>query len=289
MLKISRVSLLASAALLPGAALAQAAPSAMADQPPAPAAVEANAPPAAAATGADGPSDIIVTARRQNENLQDVPAAVSVLTAETLQQTGARMATDFVNLTSGVTIQSAATEPGDVSINIRGLNGARDAENNVALVIDGVLRTNNVATTQPQGAISQVEIIKGPQGALYGRNASAGAIVITTVKPSDVLRGELRATAGDDNTYLVSGMLSGPLTDQIGFTIQAEHSRSDGHFRNVFLSSDLNQQVYPGNSTDASSIDSYKKTYVFGRLLIAPSDDTEIDIKANYGYQEAGA
>ncbi len=289
MRRVSRFSLLASAALVPGAALAQDASSTMADQPPAPAAVEATTAPPAAVAGADGPSDIIVTARRQNENLQDVPAAVSVLTAETLEQTGARMATDFVNLTSGVTIQSAATEPGDVSINIRGLNGARDAENNVALVIDGVLRTNNVATTQPQGAISQVEIIKGPQGALYGRNASAGAIVITTVKPSDILRGELRGTVGDDNTYLASAMVSGPITDQIGFTIQAEHSRSDGHFRNTFLVSDLAQSVYPGYSTDRSSIDNYEKTYVFGRLLITPSDATEIDIKANYGYQEAGA
>ncbi|MEH6792437.1 TonB-dependent receptor [Parasphingorhabdus sp.] len=232
---------------------------------------------------------IVVTARRRDENLQDVPASVSVLTTEALERTGARQVLDFAELTSGVTMQVGATEPGDASINIRGLNGARDAENNVALVIDGVLRTSAFATTQPQGAISQVEIIKGPQGALYGRNASAGAIVITTQKPTDYLSGQIKASAANDSTYLVSGLLSGPITDQVGFTVNAEYSKSDGFYRNAFLQSAVNQQVYPGNSRNAASIDNYEKFYAFGRLLIAPSDDTEIDIKVNYGRQKAGA
>jgi iron complex outermembrane receptor protein len=250
---------------------------------------------AAAEPAAAAPADevevgeIVVTARRLSENLQDVPAAVTVLTTQALERTGARMALDFAELTSGVTMQVGATEPGDASINIRGLNGARDAENNVALVIDGVLRTSAVATTQPQGVISQVEIIKGPQGALYGRNASAGAIVITTQKPTDRFSGQAKASAGNDNTYLLSGLLSGPITDQVGFTVNAEYSKSDGFYRNSFIQSDSNQRVYPGNSRNAASIDNYEKIYAFGRLLITPSDETEIDIKANYGYQEAGS
>ena len=100
-----------------------------------------------------GSGDIIVTARRRDEKLQDVPASVAVLTSQKLEATGARMVLDFAKLTPGVTMQVGATEPGDASINIRGLNGARDAENNVALVIDGVLRTSAVATTQPTAAI----------------------------------------------------------------------------------------------------------------------------------------
>lgn len=233
--------------------------------------------------------DIVVTARRRNENLQDVPASVSVLTEGQLEATGARMVLDFAELTPGVTMQVGATEPGDASINIRGLNGARDAENNVALVIDGVLRTSAVATTQPQGDITQVEIIKGPQGALYGRNASAGAIVITTRKPTDYLSGQVKASAANDDTYLVSGLLSGPITDQIGFTVNAEYSTSDGFHRNSFLQSPVNQQVYPGNSRNAASIDNYEKFYAFGRLLITPNEDTEIDVKANYGSQTASS
>lgn len=232
---------------------------------------------------------IVVTARRREENLQDVPASVSVLTTDSLERTGAREVLDFTELTPGVTMQVSATEPGDASINIRGLNGARDAEGNVALVIDGVLRTSPVALTQPQGTISQVEIIKGPQGALYGRNASAGAIVITTQKPTPYLMGQVRASAANDSTYLASGLLSGPIADQVGFTVNAEYSRSDGFYRNSFLQSAVNQQVYPGNSSKAASIDNYEKIYAFGRLLIAPSAETEIDVKLNYGYQTAGS
>ncbi|MDB5578139.1 MAG: hypothetical protein JWR80_3315 [Bradyrhizobium sp.] len=233
--------------------------------------------------------DIVVTARSRNEKLHDVPATISVISPDVLAKSGARVATDFAQMTAGLVIQTGNVQPGDTSINLRGLNSARDGENNVALVVDGVLRTNMVATTQPQGPITQVEILKGPQGAIYGRSAAAGAIVITTRKPGDHLEGELRGRIGDRNTYLAEGTLSGPITDQIGFTVQAQYARSDGGWRNRFLSSDLNQQVYPGNSKDSSSIDPYDQTYLFGRLLITPSNATEIDIKANYGHLKAGA
>ena len=123
---------------------------------------------------------IIVTARRQNERLQDVPASVAVLTAAALQNTGANKADDFAQLTPGVTIVTGTAEAGDTQINIRGINGARDAESSVALVVDGILKTNTAQLNQPQGTLKQVEILKGPQGALYGRNAAAGAIVLQT-------------------------------------------------------------------------------------------------------------
>ncbi|MBX4389298.1 TonB-dependent receptor plug domain-containing protein, partial [Mycobacterium tuberculosis] len=94
-----------------------------------------------------------------------------------------------------------------------GLNSPRDAENNIALVVDGVLKTSIASTNEPQGALAQVEIIKGPQGAIYGRNASAGAIVITTKKPTPELSGQIKGRVANDNTYLMSGLLSGPITD----------------------------------------------------------------------------
>ena len=79
-------------------------------------------------TSEDGDAGIIVTARRQNERLQDVPASVAVLTADTIARTGATKAEDFVKLTPGVTIVTGTAEAGDTQINIRGINGARDAE-----------------------------------------------------------------------------------------------------------------------------------------------------------------
>ena len=77
--------------------------------------------------------EIVVTARRQTESLRDVPASVSVLTADALEKTGAQIAEDFVQLTPGVTIVTGTAEVGDTQINIRGMNGARDAESSVAL------------------------------------------------------------------------------------------------------------------------------------------------------------
>ncbi|MBL4807868.1 MAG: TonB-dependent receptor plug domain-containing protein, partial [Rhodobacteraceae bacterium] len=233
--------------------------------------------------------EIVVTARRRNESLQDVPATVSVLTSETLKYSGAKMVADFVRMTAGVSIVTGTTEPTDTSINIRGLNGARDAEGNVALVIDGVLRTSITAFSQPQGPLEQVEVLKGPQGAIYGRNASAGAIVITTKKPTDKLSGEVRGSGANDNTYSVSGLLSGPISEDLGFVLSAEYARSDGFYRNSFLPSAVNQEVYPGNSTNAASIDNYKRVDVFARLLFTPSDDSEIDIKGYYGNFRGGA
>ena len=111
-----------------------------------------------------------------------------MLTATTLERTGANNAADFAQLTPGVTIVTGTAEAGDTQVNIRGINGARDAESSIALVVDGILKTNTAQLNQVQGTLRQVEILKGPQGALYGRNAAAGALVLTTLKPGDASR-----------------------------------------------------------------------------------------------------
>src|SRR6476646_5776955 len=94
--------------------------------------------PAPAANEEQGPSDIIVTARRVNETLNEVPASVTAFGAETIANANIQRASDFAQLTPGVTIVSSTAEAGDTQINIRGLNGARDAESSVALVVDGI-------------------------------------------------------------------------------------------------------------------------------------------------------
>lgn len=244
----------------------------------------ANAAPAAS-------DDIVVTARQKRENLRDVPATVTVLTAAALEQTGAKVATDFIQLTSGVSIITATAEPTDTSIQIRGLNRGRDAENNVGLVIDGIIKTNSAALNQPQGALSQVEILKGPQGAIYGRNASAGAIVITTRQPTDHLELEVKGHAATDNTFGGSVLIAAPITDKIGFVLSGAFDRSDGYYRDTFLGTPLARSLYPNykDVNDTTSVDNYKNGDIYGRLMIKPSSSTEIDIKAHAGYSRAGA
>ncbi len=239
------------------------------------------------AQGSD--NEIIVTARRQNEKLLDVPASVSVLSEKAIETSGVRVAADFVQLTPGVTIVTGNVEAADTQINIRGMNGARDAESNVALIVDGILKTNTSSLNQDQGALQQIEVLKGPQGAYYGRNAAAGAIVISTKKPGDRLEGSFKASAANDDTYAISGLVSGPLGDTLGFVLGGDFSRSDGFYRNVLFSSDVGQETYPTNTKNSATMDNYRRWNVNGRLLWSPGDDTEVDMKLRYGEAKSGA
>ena len=213
--------------------------------------------------------DIIITARRQSERLQDVPASVSVLTAAALANTGAKRAEDFTQLTPGVTIVTGTAEAGDTQINIRGMNGARDAESSVALVIDGILKTNVAELNQDQGTLSQVEILKGPQGALYGRNAAAGAIVVQTLKPTDVITAGIDASYATYNTVDAKAHVAGPLTDKIGYVVSGSFYTTDGFYHNEFT----------GNS---STVDEKKNWSVDGRLVYGKGTDTQLDFKMRY-------
>ena len=217
----------------------------------------------------DEAGEILVTARRSSERLIDVPATISVITAETLAATGTFRTQEMLQLTPGVTIVSGSAEAGDTQINIRGLNGARDAESSVALVVDGILKTNTAQLNQVQGTLRQVEVLKGPQGAIYGRNAAAGAIVMTTVKPGDVLEGGFRANYGELGTAQGFGYIAGPLTDAIGFVLSANYQTTDGFWRNEFLG---NRKV----------VDDQENYGVDGRVVAKLGDATTLDVKARY-------
>jgi iron complex outermembrane receptor protein len=211
--------------------------------------------------------EIVVTARRQTESLRDVPASVSVLTADALEKTGAQIAEDFVQLTPGVTIVTGTAEVGDTQINIRGMNGARDAESSVALVVDGILKTNTAQLNQNHGTMNQVEILKGPQGAIYGRNAAAGAVVLSTLKPSDEYTGKLKVGLGEHGTQTASGYLSGPLGTNSGFVVSFNRTETDGFYTNRFLNQDVVDNA---------------ELYGIDTRLMVELDSTTWDLKARY-------
>lgn len=215
-----------------------------------------------------GSGEIIVTARRQNERLIDVPASVSVITADMLQKTGVDNAEGFAQLTPGVTIVTGTAEAGDTQINIRGINGARDAESSVALVVDGILKTNSAQLNQTQGTLRQIEILKGPQGAIYGRNAAAGAIVISTLKPGDSLQGGGKISYANENTVEGTAYISTPIGSSAGFVVSGYYRTTDGFYRNSFL--------------NAKVVDDQEVWSVDGRFLTTIGDVTELDMKARY-------
>lgn len=242
------------------------------------------------ADSVSGSEEIVVTARRQDEKLRDVPASVTVITESAITNTGARVAVDYVQLTPGVTIVAGVVEAGDTQIAIRGINGARDGENNVALVVDGVLKSNTALLAQDQGALTQIEILKGPQGAYYGRSAVAGAIVITTKKPGTELEVSGRVSAANNNTYAGAAVISGPLGPNLGFVINGEYATTDGFYRDVFQTSSLYGTTYPGSGKGVgASVDDNERFNINGRLLFTPSADTEIDVKARYSKLKGAA
>ncbi len=222
----------------------------------------------AAGDEAAASDEIIITARRQSERLIDVPASVSVLSADTLAKTGVDNAEGFAQLTPGVTIVTGTAEAGDTQINIRGINGARDAESSVALIVDGILKTNSAQLNQPQGTLRQIEILKGPQGAIYGRNAAAGAIVISTLKPGDALQGGVKVSYANEKTLEGTAYVSAPIGDGAGLVLSGYYRSTDGFYRNIFL----NRKV----------VDDQKTWSIDGRFVAKLGDATDVDVKARY-------
>jgi iron complex outermembrane receptor protein len=253
---------------------------------------------AAPAAEADDSGAIIVTARRFAEDLRDVPAVVSVLTDDAIRAAGVRVATDFVQLVPGVTIVTGNVEAGDVQISIRGLNGTRDAESNVALVVDGILKTNTAALNQNAGTLSQIEVLKGPQGAIYGRNAASGAVILTTRKPGERLQGEATVSYAEYDHFRAAGYLSGPVGEGIGLLLSGDYEKGDGFYRNVFQGSPEQaaykaaiRSVTPGADVpdfSPASVDNFLRWNINGRLVAQLGGRTELDLKAKYGRIEGG-
>lgn len=219
---------------------------------------------------------ITVTARRKSESLQDVPGSITALTGPTLEKAGVERVEDFIGLTPGVTLVNAA-EAGDTQVNIRGINGARDAENSFAFLIDGILYTNPAAFNREYTNLQQIEVFKGPQGAIYGRNAAAGAIIVTTERPTNDVSGNLTVSYAEDETVLTKGSISGPIVeDQIFYTLAADYRTTDGFFRNEFLN-------------DSATIDAFESYNLNGRLLFTPNDRLTVDVKGRYGEIDANS
>lgn len=217
---------------------------------------------------------VVTTARQRAENLQDVPAAITAITSETLEAAAVERAGDFIRLTPGVSLVQTA-EVGDAQVNIRGINGARDAENSFALIIDGVLQTNPAAFNREYADLKQVEVVKGPQGAIYGRNAAAGAIIVTTTRPGSEFEGNVKLGYGEDSTQTGAFVFSGPLSDRAGWKLTGDYRKTDGFFFNSY--------------SKQHNVDDYEGWNVNARVMFEPTDGSTLDIKAHYGEVDAAS
>ncbi len=220
--------------------------------------------------------EVIVTGLRKSETLQKTPVSVTVLSKSTLEQAQVKRAADFVALTPGASIVADTAEVGDTQVNIRGINSARDVDPSFAFVLDGIVYPNPAAFNREFADLSSIEILKGPQGAIYGRNAEAGAIVVTTTPPSDVLEASVKTGVGQYGDFYNLSTISGPLIPgQLAGRLSVDYRQFDGFDTNVFLH---NKSV---DDNDAADID--------GRLFYTPVDDWSIDLKGRVGRVSAAS
>lgn len=218
--------------------------------------------------------DIIVTAQKREQNLQDVPIVVTSLPAEQLENAGVRDIKDLQILTPGMTVTSTQSEA-STTARIRGVGTVGDnpgLESSVGVVIDGVYRSRNSVGFGDLGEMSRIEVLKGPQGTLFGKNTSAGVINILTEAPSFNYGASGELTMGNYGAVGVSASVTGPITDQLAFRLYAGHRERDGFY-----------DVNIGDGPRAEKDDQNQDFSTFrGQLLWLPNDNTSIRFIADY-------
>ena len=175
---------------------------------------------------------VVVTARQRSEDIQKVPAQVTAFTSDEIQAKGIKSPADFLSAVPNVTFiptQNAGTS----FIVMRGISQARNSEPSVAIVVDGVPMTQPAEFNQNLLDIQQIEVLKGPQGGLYGRDAIGGAILITTKQPTDDWQAQFTTGYDSGPGGRVDGEVSGPITDTLKMRAAASYLDTDGYLRNV--------------------------------------------------------
>ncbi len=218
--------------------------------------------------------EVVVTARMREESLQSVPLSETAFTASQITDANIDQVGDFIGLTPNVTV--ALSQSAGISfLTIRGIPQVRNGEPPVATVVDGVLQTNSRQFTQDLFDIQSIEVLRGPQGALYGRNAIGGAILINTKQPTNELEGHVRLGYGTGTEYLTEGVVSGPIIeDKLLFRLAARYTDRDGYFTNF----NLNRKIDP-----------YEDLTVRGMLKLQASDNFMADFRFSTGHTEAGS
>ena len=222
-----------------------------------------------AAEAAEDEVEIVVTAQGRSQLLSDVPVAISAVNAETLQNSGANDIRQLNQVAPSLLVSSTGTEANG-SARIRGIGTVGDnpgLESSVPVFIDGVYRSRSGIGLNELGEIDRVEVQRGPQGTLGGRNSSAGLISIYSKKPEFTFGGSGELTYGNYDFMRAASSITGPISEQIAFRVDGVYVKRDGFYRD------------DTNGRDVNNRDRY---FLRGQLLIEPSDDLSIRLIADY-------
>ena len=197
---------------------------------------------AAPAMGQSVIEEITVTAQKREENITDVPLAISVLGKETIDGAHASNLEELQALIPAVSFRTGNTTRNS-ALTIRGIGTVSfsiAAEPSVSTVVDNVVLGRSGQAFGDLYDLERVEVLRGPQGTLFGKNASAGVVNITTQRPGEELEGYISATFYEDDEYQLRGRISGPLTDDLRGSVTVLSSEFDGYIRNVFNNETIN-------------------------------------------------
>jgi len=218
--------------------------------------------------------DIIVTATRRNEALSDVPLAVSAVTAETLENSGATDIRALTQVSPSLLVSSTSSEAGAGGARIRGVGTVGDnpgLESSVAVFIDGVYRSRVGLGLTELGSVDRIEVLRGPQGTLFGRNASAGLISIITAKPRFEPMFNGQVDIGNYNLRRLELGATGPITDSLAARIDGVFMKRDGFLEDVISGRDVNNR---------------DRFLLRGQLLYKPTDDFSIRIIGDFSKRD---
>jgi iron complex outermembrane recepter protein len=218
--------------------------------------------------------EIIVTAEKRSQNLQDVPISVVAVSAQQIQDAGITNIRNLAIMTPGLTVTSEGNEA-ITTARIRGIGTVGDnpgLESSVGVNIDGVYRPRNGVAFGDLGEIEQIEVLYGPQGELFGKNNDAGVINVTTKRPSSTFGAMAEVTGGnfDDMEYRTS--VTGPLADNVAGRLYAGFQQNKGFLQVV-------NGVGPSTQNNTNDRHAYN---VRGQLLFTPRDDVDFLVIADY-------
>ena len=220
---------------------------------------------------ADEVEEIVVTAQKREETVQRIPLAVTALGGAALQE---RDATTVASLAPLVPNFKMSEEVGQPRITLRGIgvdNTAAGAESSIAFNQDGVYYSRPSAIFASMYDIARIEVLRGPQGTLYGRNATGGSVNIITNQPTDTLHAAVNVTGGNHETFNSEGFLSGPLGDVLAGRVSYSIQHHAGYGENLITGSD---------------IDNRDSQAVRAQLLAKPTTDLTVLLSADYSHQK---
>ncbi|MET0363916.1 MAG: TonB-dependent receptor [Sphingobium sp.] len=217
--------------------------------------------------------DIVVTARFRNESLQNVPIAVSVVSGATAASRNLNNIQDIAATVPTLDFRNGASNK-DRNIFIRGvgtITTSPGVESSVSTVVDGVVLVRPGQATLDLMDLERLEVLRGPQGTLFGKNASAGVINVISKAPTETQTGAIDVGYYEGNEYRVRALLSGPINEKIGYSISGLYGKFEGNVRNLGTNRWVN---------------GYERWGVRGKIVAKPTEDLTITLAGDYTYNK---